>query len=94
MGLYMHPLPVPFFGLANCQQAKTLNKMFNVIINKVAQTITALDKLTRPKRLVLFCVTGHTQTPNYSKFLRLFTWRRMFSSLAHLQNKNPENVSE
>lgn len=68
--------------------------MFNVIILKSLKLLLALDKLTGPKRLVSLCVTGHAQTPNYNKFLRLFTCRQMFSFLAHLQNKNPESVCE
>lgn len=52
---------------------------------KLLKLLLGLDKLTRPKRLVLLCVTGHTQTPNYNEFLRLFTCRPMFPFLAHLQ---------
>lgn len=35
---------------------------------KSLKLLLGLDKLTRPKRLVLLCVTGHVQTPNYKKF--------------------------
>lgn len=42
---------------------------------KLLKLLLGLDKLARPKRLVLLCVTGHTQTPD-CEFLRLFTCRQ------------------
>lgn len=65
-----------------------------VSLIKLLKLLLGLDKLSRPKGLVLLCVTGHTRAPNYNEFLRLFACRKTFSFLARLQNKNPESVWE
>lgn len=65
-----------------------------LLLINLLKILLDLGKLARPRRPILFCVTGHTQTPNCSKFLRLITSRQVFSSLALLQSKNPESFYE